>query len=227
MTTLTDMPLAALDLETTSADPKNARIVTASICVIDGATVHTEEWLLNPGIPIPDDAAQIHGITTERAQAEGEPYDAGYTAIRDRLETLWAADYLVAIMNAAFDLTIMDREGQRLGQHPVVVGPVFDPFVVDRAIDKYRRGKRTLAALCEHYGLRQDDAHQATGDALAAARLAYKLLRAPALASIADTETLMVSQTAWHRERQTDFIQYRMRNNLPTDDINVQWPVAR
>lgn len=224
---LAAMPLAAFDIESTSADPTSARIVSASVCVIDGAQVHTDEWLLDPGIEIPEAAANIHGITTERARAEGEPYEAGYKAIRSRLETLWARDHLVCIMNAAFDLTIIDREGQRLGHHPLVVGPTFDAFVVDRQIDKYRRGKRTLAALCEHYGVRQDDAHQATGDALAAARLAYKLLRSPKLATITDTETLMVSQTAWHRERQTDFIQYRMRNNLPTNDINTEWPVAR
>ena len=52
-----------------------------------------------------------------------------------------------------------------------VTGPVFDPYVIDRVRDPYRRGKRNLGALCKHYGVRLDNAHEATADATAAASL--------------------------------------------------------
>ena len=45
---------------------------------------------------------------------------------------------------------------------------VIDPFVIDKHIDPYRKGKRTLTAVCEHHGVKQTDAHDATGDDLAA-----------------------------------------------------------
>ena len=56
---ITDMPLAAFDLETTGVDVTRDRIVTATIITIDGSQVHTDEWLLDPGIDIPDGAAKI------------------------------------------------------------------------------------------------------------------------------------------------------------------------
>lgn len=227
MTPLTDLPLAAFDLETTGVDVTADRIVTASICVIDGAQVHTDEWLLNPEIEIPTGASDVHGVTTERARAEGQDYATGYLEIRNRLETLWAQGRLVAIMNAEFDLSIIDTEGHRLGRPPLTVGAVFDPFVVDRAIDPYRRGKRTLDALCTHYGVRQDDAHQATGDALAAARLAYVLRQRTEFADY-DVDALMSAQAVWHHDRQESYRQWLLDQDRADDaaGVNTAWPLA-
>ena len=42
-----------------------------------GREPETLTWLVNPGIDIPAEASAIHGITTERAQAEGmDPAEA-------------------------------------------------------------------------------------------------------------------------------------------------------
>ncbi|MCF8610017.1 3'-5' exonuclease [Gordonia sp. HY285] len=222
---LTDLPLAAFDTETTGVNVHADRIVTASIITINGTDAHTDEWLVDPGIEIPTGASDVHGITTEKAQADGLGYDVGYRAIRSTLETLWANDRLVAIMNAAFDLSLIHWEGIRLGYPPLQVGPVIDPMVIDRQIDKYRRGRRTLTALCDHYGIELTDAHSSNGDALATARLAYKLLRRPELATIADTDTLMASQAAWHADRQNEFADYLRSQGKPADDVSPEWPI--
>ena len=226
--TLSHLPLAALDTETTGVDVHADRIVTASICVIDGVNVHTDEWLLDPGIDIPDGAAQVHGITTDRARADGMDYAEGYAEIRDRLETVWAQGRLIAIMNAAFDLSIIDAEGRRLGYPPLVAGAVLDPFCIDRAVDQYRRGKRTLEALCAHYGVRQADAHQSTGDALAAARLAYVLRQHQALAQY-DADDLMAAQAAWHRDRQESYRTWLIGQGRTGDaaHVSTEWPIRR
>ncbi len=226
MTTLADLPLAALDLETSGVRVHQDRIVTASIVVIDGAAVHTDEWLLDPGIEIPDGAAKIHGITTERARAEGVDYTEGYAAIRDRVETIWAQGRLIAGMNLAFDLSILHHEGVRLGYPPLQVGAVFDVYVVDRAIDQFRRGKRNLAALCEHYGVKQTDAHQSTGDALAAARLEYVLRQRPELADY-DVDALMAAQAAWHRDRQDSYRQWLLGRGEAdrAATVSSEWPL--
>lgn len=62
-------------------------------------------------------------------------------------------------MNARYDLSLLDRECRRyavesiselLGDAPA---PVIDPLVIDKHVDKYRKGKRALHALCAHYGV--------------------------------------------------------------------------
>jgi DNA polymerase-3 subunit epsilon len=65
--------LAVFDLETTGLDLQTSRIVTAAVAVLNanGEAVEVHEWLVNPGIEIPEAAANVHGITTEMAQANG------------------------------------------------------------------------------------------------------------------------------------------------------------
>ncbi|MGZ0843126.1 hypothetical protein ACXKGW_28600 [Klebsiella pneumoniae subsp. pneumoniae] len=139
----------------------------------------------------------MHGVTTDRARAEGAPYADGYKQIRDELERVWAEGRIIAAFNGSFDFTIIDREGQRLGYPKLVCGPIVDPYVVDKAVDKYRKGKRTLSVTCEVYGIRLDNAHSADADALAAARLAWKLgNQYDGLASFT-IEEMMEKQEAW------------------------------
>lgn len=221
-------PLAAFDIESSGTDVFTDFIVTATVVVIDGANVHANEWLLQPpdGREIPEGATNVHGITTERARAEGTPYAEGYREIRDRLETVWAKDFLMCVMNASFDLSMIHHQGIALGYPPLQVGAVFDVYVVDRAIDQFRRGKRTLAALCEHYGVKQTDAHQSTGDALAAARLAYVLREHRNLADY-DVDALMAAQAAWHRDRQDSYRQWLLGRGETerAETVSSEWPL--
>lgn len=220
-------PLAAFDLETTGPDPLEARIVTACIATIDGKDVSSQDWLLDPQIAIPDGASAVHGITTDKARSEGMSYTKGYDEIRSALETAWAAGRIICAYNASFDFTIIDREGTRLGYPPLPFGAIFDPFVVDRAIDKFRRGKRTLSVTCEHYGIQVGSAHSADADALAAARLAWKLgHHNPRLAELS-VEELMAQQADWHRERQLDYAAYLDGKGEDSSGVNADWPLRR
>lgn len=222
------MPLAAFDTETTGPDPLTARIVTASILTIepDNRTI-TAEWLLDPGIEIPEGAANVHGITTEHAREHGRDYQGGLLEIAGALDRLWAAGYLVAIMNAPFDLTIIDRESQRLlGMPGRRVGPVIDPLVVDKHLDRYRRGGRTLTDLAKHYGVDQGDAHQSTGDCYTVARIAYKLVRSPKLAEVDDAETLQQLQRSWRAEQQDSLRAFwQGRGDERWRTVSSDWPV--
>lgn len=226
-----ETPFAPFDLETTAPDPLTARIVTACLMRIDHtpATTAATNWLLDPGIEIPEGAAAVHGITTERARAEGQDYYEGYAEIRGDLERAWAEGRIVIAYNAVYDLTVIDAEGQRLGEPPLVCGPVIDPFVIDRAMDKFRRGKRTLGVTCEHYGIELgENAHAADADALAAARLAWKLAHAyPAKVRDVVIEDLMVAQADWHRARQDDYAAYLTRKGEDASGVNGDWPIRR
>ena len=68
--------IAVFDLETTGLDLTDARIVTACAVELDaeGNVVGENlEWLANPGIEIPTQASDVHGVTTEIAIRDGRP----------------------------------------------------------------------------------------------------------------------------------------------------------
>jgi len=57
-------PLAVLDIQSTGLDPDSARIVKLSVLRIDpDGTEHVKSVTVNPGIPIPPGATQVHGIS--------------------------------------------------------------------------------------------------------------------------------------------------------------------
>jgi DNA polymerase-3 subunit epsilon len=223
-------PMMAVDTETTSADPMSARIVTACVSMIDlvdTVKVETRTWLLDPEIEIEEGAAEVHGITTEKARAEGQNYAKGYAEIRSAIESGWANGYLACLYNAAFDLTLIDQEGRRLGYDKLAVGNVIDGFVIDRALDPYRKGRRRLENACEHYGVKLDGAHQADADAIAAARLAWKLPRVYGELVKLTPEELHRRQVKWHFERQADFKKYLVSQGKDASDVNGDWPVRQ
>ena len=209
----------AFDTETTGIDVWNDRIVTATIARIDGPNVETLTWLINPGINIPQAATDVHGITTQHAQENGQdPAEA----IREITAVLSDAHPVVAF-NASYDFTILTAEAERHGTR-VDVPAVIDPHVIDKHIDPRRRGKRTLTATCEHYGVKQTDAHDATGDALAAARLAWALTeRHPDLLQVDPTE-LHQAQIEWRRDQAESLARYLVRQGRP-DDVARDWPI--
>ncbi|WP_238840762.1 exonuclease domain-containing protein [Prescottella equi] len=218
-----DMDLAFFDVESTGRDPRTARIVTACVGRVDGSQVTSHTWLANPGCEIPDEAAAIHGVTTEQAREHGRPHDDVVSEIADEIRAVWAEGRVLCAYNAVYDLTVMHT--QTAGRF-TVDGPVCDPYVLDRGLDTYRRGSRKLDAVCDHYGITLGKAHDAEADAVAAARLAWKMPRRFPILTLIGPDELMAKQAVMHRERQLDFIQHLKRQGKPTDDVNTSWPLA-
>lgn len=81
----------------------------------------------------------------------------------------------VVVFNARYDLTLLNAELVRFGEKPLDWGPVIDPMVLDRYLDTYRSGSRKLDAVCAHYNVRLEDHHDAGHDAIAVARLAWRM----------------------------------------------------
>lgn len=205
--------MVAFDLETDSPDPQDARIITACVAVIDGTGRTPPEvttWVLRPVRPIPADAAEIHGYTTDRATAEGIDPARGVKEIALRLGEATQAGLPIVAYNAVYDLTVTDREMRRHGLGAVQPAGlrVIDPFVLDKALDRYRKGKRTLTAACEHYGVRLDGAHDAAFDALAAARVAWAIgHRTPRVAAMS-LDDLHAFQVTARQEQDDSFGRY-------------------
>ena len=218
--------LVAFDIESTGVDPEDARIVTACVAKLDAKRRDVTTWLADPGVDIPAEAAAIHGITTERAREAGRPARDVVPEIAETLE--WAGDegLPVVIYNAPYDLTVLDRELRRYGWPTFDTLPmIVDPLVMDRSLDRYRRGSRKLVDVCRHYGiaLSELDAHTAEGDAVAAARLAWTLARRhPAACS--GLETLQQLQARWHAEWAGGFESYLRRQGKP-ESISRDWPI--
>lgn len=169
--------MAALDCESSGVDVEHDRIVTIAVVLV-GAGLEPERLMLLSdvdGLEIPEAASAIHGVTTERARAEGLPARDVLIAARAALASAAGMGYPLCVMNARFDCTILDRELRRHGLEPLPFMRVVDPGVCDKFLHRYRRGSRKLDALCAHYGAALDDAHDAASDALAAARLAWCL----------------------------------------------------
>ena len=79
------------------------------------ARVLAETRIVRPvGFTIPADAARIHGITTERAMAEGSPI----ADVLADLATAAASAKVVVAHNASFDGSVIGAEYLRLGQKP-------------------------------------------------------------------------------------------------------------
>ena len=62
------LPLASLDFETTGIDPHTDRVLSYALLDLPGFEI---TGLVNPGVPIPEAAAQVHGIT--EAMLVGQP----------------------------------------------------------------------------------------------------------------------------------------------------------
>ena len=213
--------LLSFDLETTGPNPATALVVTSALLRITGADVSERQWLADPGVDIPAEATAVHGISTEHARSNGQDHAQVVAETIEGIRSGWEAGYTLVVFNAPFDLTILHR----LDPSFEVSGPVLDPYVIDRAIDPYRKGKRTLTALCEHYDIALDGAHDAAVDALAAARLAWKLAIHEQVQADSWTE-FNGKQAAWHAERQESFRAYLERQGRSAADVNTAWPIG-
>ncbi|MFH8366702.1 3'-5' exonuclease [Streptomyces sp. NPDC018031] len=225
--------LVGFDLETTGTDPGTARIVTAAVVEVKaGEPVGRREWLADPGVPIPEDAVAVHGISNERASALGRPAREVADEVADTLAGYWRAGTPVVAYNAAFDLSLLAAELKRYGLRPLSerlggaeTGPVVDPLTIDRAVDRYRRGKRTLEAVCEVYGVVLTGAHDAGADALAAARLACAVAETHARVARLEPWDLHREQVGWYAEWAADFQRWLRGKGTPDAVVDGSWPL--
>jgi DNA polymerase-3 subunit epsilon len=225
--------LAAYDIETTGTDTENDRIVTAAVSIVGGGEEsESRTWLVDPGIEIPAEATSVHGITTEKARSEGQSAASAVAEITSVLASVVAEDIPIVAFNARFDLTILDREARRHGVEPLIElvgGPegllVIDPYVLEKRINKFRKGSRTLSILCHDYGIPLTDAHAADADALAAARLAWKLGRINAELGAYDLPTLHEDQILWADEQGRSLQEFFDRQGKD-EKVQTVWPLV-
>src|SRR5205807_10255694 len=194
-------------------DVETARIVTATVVTVKpGEEPEFRDWLADPGVDIPAEATAVHGITTGHAREHGQPAHQVVSDVNAALHMAWSDNLPVVAFNALYDLTVVDRELRRHYGLPLdVTGPVLDPYVIDRGVDRFRKGKRTLGVVCEHYGVKltPDEAHTSHADALAAVELTQRLAKAHAEhVGALGLRELWTAQCRWHHSQSQGFARY-------------------
>ncbi|MDJ0464840.1 3'-5' exonuclease [Streptomyces sp. H27-C3] len=225
--------LAAFDTETTGVDVEEDRIVSAALVVQDapGMRVRATRWLVNPGIPVPAGATEIHGLSDEHLQHNGRWPAPVVEEIARALAEQCAAGRPVVVMNAPFDLTLLDRElrrhrasplGHYLDRRPL---HVLDPRVLDKHLDRYRKGRRTLTDLCMQYEVELDGAHDAAADATASLEVVRAVGRrfAARLERLSPAE-LHTLQAVWHAA-QARGLQAWFARNGSEESVDPAWPL--
>ncbi|MEU6094845.1 3'-5' exonuclease [Streptomyces sp. NPDC047079] len=233
MTCWYEGPLAAFDTETTGVDVETDRIVSAAVVVQDapGTRPRVSRWLVNPGVPVPAEATAVHGLTEEHLQHNGRWPSPVMEEIAKELAEQAALGRPLVVMNAPFDLTLLDRELRRhracalerwFASQPLCV---LDPRVLDKHLDRYRKGRRTLTDLCAHYGVALKGAHDAAADAVAALEVVRALGRryATRLERLTPVE-LHSLQTGWHAAQARGLQAWFARSGTE-EVVDTAWPL--
>ncbi|MFO7777079.1 MAG: exonuclease domain-containing protein [Nitriliruptoraceae bacterium] len=224
-------PFVALDLETTGVDPATARIVELALIVEagDGQVRDLYAGLVDPGpeVEIPPGAAAVHGITRARlTEQAAPPASEVLPSVHAHLHAIAEAGWPVVIYNATYDWPLLAAELGRL--EPQLELPdcvLLDPLVLDRHVDRYRKGKRTLETACQVYGVALEDAHSARADAVACSAVARRLVATYpeqlALASVAELTELQVRAHGVWRD---SFNAYLQRIGAERPPVRETWP---
>ncbi|UTX54524.1 exonuclease domain-containing protein [Leucobacter aridicollis] len=219
--------LAVFDTETTGVETDTSRIVSATLAILgeNGEISERYDWLLNPGVEIPDSAVRVHGITTDVARSSGIDAGVGIAQITERIAQFIERGLPLVVYNAPYDLSLLAAEQRRYGVPGAVVSPVLDPLIIDKQLDRFRKGKRTLVAVAEHYGVELGNAHDAGEDAIASGKVMQQLARKYATTLPDDLEALHAAQATWARAQAENFQEYMRRVRDPNFVADGAWPV--
>ena len=159
-----DRPLVVFDLEATGLNKRTDRIVALALVRYEpSGRIEKVNYLLNPGIPIPEETTLIHGITD--ADVATAP---SFAEMAESLAAHFEGADLAGYNILGYDIPLLTEEFARANR----------PFSVDgrRILDAqrifFRNEPRDLSAALRYYcGDSHDNSHDALGDVLATIRV--------------------------------------------------------
>jgi DNA polymerase III subunit epsilon len=164
-----EKPLAIIDLETTGTDTQNDRIVEIGILKVapDGGRLG-RLFRINPGIPIPPAATNVHGITDQDVAEE-----SCFADVATELLALLDGCDLCGFNLKRFDLRLLHAEFGRVRLQLQLTGrAILDVLEIFHTYEK-----RDLAAAVRFYcGRGHDNAHSAGADVEATAEVLDAML---------------------------------------------------
>ncbi|MEE2931162.1 MAG: 3'-5' exonuclease [Bacteroidota bacterium] len=150
-------PIVFFDLETTGLSITQDRIVEISLLkIFPNGNKESKTWLVNPTIPISEEAINIHKITNEKV--ENEP---AFAKLAPEIMEIIKDSDLAGFNSNKFDIPLLTEEFLRAGididmkkKHMIDVQNIF-----------HKKEKRTLIAALKFYCNKNlDQAHSAEAD---------------------------------------------------------------
>lgn len=171
---LAQLPLVAIDCETTGLDPRRDRIVSvAALPIYEGlrvADTPSLDMIVDPGVPIPAVATAVHGLDAATV-ADAPSFAEAHASIVEAL-----AGSVVVGHHVGFDLAILAHEARRAGL-PWAEPPHLDTAALVAGV-AHVGGELDLADLLRRFGIANTSGrHTASGDARMAADLFVELAR--------------------------------------------------
>ena len=150
-------PICFFDLETTGTDISKDRIVEISVLkVFPNGNRESKTWLVNPTIPIPKGASDVHGITNERVANEPT-----FKELAKTIHNMIKDSDLAGYNSDRFDIPLLAEEMLRAD----VDFDLGNRVTVDVQTIFHKMEQRTLRAAYKFYcGKTLDNAHSAQAD---------------------------------------------------------------
>lgn len=192
-TPLLALDAVAFDTETTSLDPRVARVVEiGAVRLVSGRLIEADTFrtLVNPQIPIPPISTGVHGIDDEKVRDE-PAFAKVWPAVSD-----YIGGGVMIGHSIGYDLAILANETERAGisfSRPRTL----DVRLLAQIVEPSLAG-HSLDSLAVWLGVEASDRHAALGDALTAARIFVALvpkLREGNIRTLAEAEAACASLT--------------------------------
>lgn len=177
---LKDALIMSFDLETTGVNPQEARIVQIGVSYFyQGAPLQRRQELVNPLIPIPSGASDVHHITDDLVQNKPP-----FSAIMTRLKPHFFGEVfpqlpppLITGYNiASYDLPLFEAELKRShADWSLKDAPFIDLYSIVKWHLRHLPNRK-LTTVCEYFGIKLDRAHHALADAHASGQLMGALI---------------------------------------------------
>lgn len=150
-------PIVFFDLETTGTSVVNDKIVSIALILItpNGSETHTS-FLVNPGIPIPKEASDVHGITDDMVNEKPM-----FADIANGIFDIFKGADVGGFNSNSFDVPLLAEEFARCGlDFMSEKRRFFDAFMIFR-----KKERRDLTAAYQRYcGKELEGAHDAMVD---------------------------------------------------------------
>ena len=210
----------AFDTETTGLwAPVNRIVEIAAVkfSVIEEAA-DTFQALVNPGMPIPPEVIEIHGITNEMV-ADQPSADVVLKQFID----FCGPDSILLAHNAAFDISFVGCELDRASL-PVPENPILD------TVDIFKRfqpdhASYSLISLCRHYNICESQDHRALSDAQMVRELFIKSLGHLSAANSIEVLSNMITvhkMEGWHAQEARLPAEFDVLNKAVDDGLRVE-----
>lgn len=201
-----------IDVETTGVSPSDRIVQFAALRVQGDRVVDSLDLLINPLIPIPTNATEIHHITDQ--DVAGCPrFSEACSQIVD-----FVGSFPLLGHNISFDVRMINSELERCGK-PNLSNPTIDTLAIARKVLHLSSYK--LSAVCEHFGIISDNAHNALCDCTAAFVCYQRLKPLALLASDAPPIIDIPEWEQWKNEHKKSKQRQRQARALSCEIVSV------